>query len=144
MLSKYLFYNSFYISRIHFHCLYLRYLIHKLSVITQRLLFVKLLALVSPSPVLLAIVNVQKPSPRIQVPHRIGPFLTRIAVSIAFCIFCKYDLHSWNEYGGMTVTMLKPYSLLYSIVKSFALTTPRIGIISSQLRSVGVPLVLQM
>lgn len=52
-----------YISRIHFHCLYLRYLIHKLSVITQRLLFVKLLALVSPSPVLLAIVNVQKPSP---------------------------------------------------------------------------------
>ena len=58
-----LFYNSFYISRIHFHCLYLRYLIHKLSVITQRLLFVKLLALVSPSPVLLAIVNVQKPSP---------------------------------------------------------------------------------
>ena len=60
---KYLFYNSFYISRIHIHCLYLRYLIHKLSVITQRLLFVKLLALVRPSPVLLAIVNVQKPSP---------------------------------------------------------------------------------
>ena len=35
----------------------------RLSVITQRLLFVNVLALVSPSPVRLAIVNVQKPSP---------------------------------------------------------------------------------
>ena len=35
----------------------------RLSVITQRLLFVNVLALVSPSPVRLAMVNVQKPSP---------------------------------------------------------------------------------
>ena len=39
------------------------YRMHRLSLITQRLLFVKVLALVRPSPVLLAIVNVQKPSP---------------------------------------------------------------------------------
>ena len=39
------------------------YRMHKLSVITQRLLFVNVLALVRPSPVLLAIVNVQNPSP---------------------------------------------------------------------------------
>ena len=39
------------------------YLIHKLSTITQRLDFVNVCAAVSPSPVLLAIVKVQYPSP---------------------------------------------------------------------------------
>ena len=39
------------------------YLIHRLSTITQRLFLVNVAALVRPSPVLEAIVNVQKPSP---------------------------------------------------------------------------------
>ena len=57
---------------------------HKLSDITQRLLFVNVLALVSPSPVRLAIVNVQYPSPPNPSAAYEGAFFTNIAVSIAF------------------------------------------------------------